>query len=133
MFIITENPIVTKSQETLTHRGAFIVNKKGTKISVIRPRLIIPEHDQSMVTQWRVCGGNGEISVCHRSVRMVTIETTRARVLMGEGILRKIFKTIMKHVRIATMAITAENGIDCELVVISKVGPFDRLPQIRSL
>ena len=133
MFMTMENPIVTKSQKTLIQRGPLIVNRKGAKIRVVRQRLIAPEHDQSIVTQCRVYGGYGEISVCHKSVRIVTIETTRAKVLTGEGILRKMFKMSIRHARTTTTIITAENGMDCELRGISKVGPFAGLPQINSL
>lgn len=133
MFMTTENPIVTKSQKTLTQRGPLIVNRKGAKIRVVKLRLITPEHDQSIVTQCRVYGGYGEISVCHKSVRIVTIETTRAKVLTGEGILRKMFKMSIRHARTITTIITAENGMDCEFRGISKVGPFAGLPQINSL
>jgi hypothetical protein len=63
----------------------------------------------------------------------VTIETTRAKVLTGEGILRKMFNMSIRHERITTTIITAENGMDCELRGISKVGPFAGLPQINSL
>ncbi len=63
----------------------------------------------------------------------MTMETTRTKVLIGDGILREMFNVIMRHARIITMIITAENGIECELRDISKVGPLARLPQIRRL
>lgn len=128
-----ENPIVVKSQKTLTHSGPLIVNRKGAKIRVIRQRLMTPEHDQSIVTQCRVYGGTGEISVCHKRVKIATIDTTRTIVLTGEGILRKTFTMTMRDPKTMSATITAENGMNCELRGISKVGPFARLPQISSL
>ncbi len=53
-FQMTENPNVTKSQKTLTHKGPLIVNRKGVKIKEIKHKLITPEHDQSIVTQCNV-------------------------------------------------------------------------------
>ena len=111
MFQIIEKPIVIVSQNILIRNGPFIVNKKGAKIRVIRLRLISPEHDQSRVTQCKVYGGTGEISVCHKRVKIMTIDTTATSVFMGEGILRKRFKSIISETRKIRIAITVVSGM----------------------
>jgi len=99
----------------------------------MRQRLITPEHDQSRVTQCRVYEGIGEITVCHKSVKIVTIDTTRAIVLTGEGILRKMFKMSISDAKTISTTITAVNGMGWELTGISKVGPLARLSKMNSL
>ena len=103
------------------------MNKRGEKIKVIRQRPITPEQDQSRVIQCTLDEGIGDTTVCQKSVDAVTIETTKTRVLIGEGIFRKNFKKSMDDNRItSTMAIAAK-GIEFELTGISKVGPLLKL------
>ena len=70
-----------------------------------------PEQDQSIVTQCRVYKGTGEISVCHKSVRVVVNERTKAIVLTGDGILEDLLKIKISEKKKSKLPITATNGI----------------------
>jgi len=83
-----------------------------------------PEQDQSIVTQCKVCIGTGEITDCHRSVKIVVNDTTKTIVLTGEGILEDFFKIRMKEMKNNKLPITAINGTACGVTSISKVGPL---------
>jgi hypothetical protein len=128
-----ENPIARESQKTLTHRGPLMVNKKGTKIRAMRQRLIIPEHDQSRVTQCKVYEGIGETIVCHRSVKIARIDTTNEIALTGGGIPRKMFTMIANDAKTNSSTMTVANGMGLKLMGISKVGPFAILLEMNSL
>ena len=86
-----------------------MVKRRGTNIKVIKQRLITPEHDQSRVTKNVVDCSIWKI-VCHKSVKIVTIDTTKATVLIGEGILRKMLKMNKEDARMATITTTVING-----------------------
>jgi hypothetical protein len=94
--------------------------------------LITPEHDQSRVTQCRVYEGIGEIIACHKSVKIVTIDTTKERVLTGEGILRKMFTRSMSDIKTIRTTITVVTAMGWELMDTSKIGLLARLPQMNS-
>lgn len=83
-----------------------------------------PEQDQSIVTQCKVYRGTGEITVCHKSVMVVTNDTTKAIVLTGEGILEDLFKIRAIEKKKSKLPITTVNGIDWGVTSISKVGPL---------
>ena len=63
-------------------------------------------------------------------MKIATIDTTKATVLIGEGILRKMLKTSTKDAKAATKRTTVIMGSGLELTGISKVGFLARLPQI---
>ena len=106
-----------------------MVKIRGTKIKVIKQRLMTPEQDQSRVTKNVVDCSIGK-NICHKSVNIATNDTTKAIVLIGEGILLEVLKMNKKNPKMTTKTTTVINGMGEELTGIQKVGPLAALPKI---